>query len=154
MCQARQYVPLTHTHTHTRTCVYGSPSILRPPMEGEGIYLPTGPNHEISLTQITNRIVLSPKYCITRMWTVVFMLHSGHVENISRARLDIYSQSPITQFLQGPITMHGKCIFSMEQRKYGLVLQVVLKYRSLNTRMALWDQIKSSYNQAWFYMVK
>ena len=44
-----------------------------------------------------------------RVWTAVFTLHSGHVENVSRAR---YSQSPIMQFLQGLITMIGKCMYS------------------------------------------
>ncbi len=29
-----------------------------------------------------------------------------------RFACQIYSQSPITQFLQGPITMHGKCMYS------------------------------------------
>ena len=43
--------------------------------------------------------------------TDVFTLHSGHVENVSRARY-MYSQSPITQFLQGPTTMHWKCMYS------------------------------------------
>ncbi len=82
------------------------------------MYPPTGSNHQISLTQITNdqkkRNTLIAKilmYSIERVWTAVFTLHSGHVENVSRSRYTVNHQS---QFLQGPIhvPMHGKYIYS------------------------------------------
>ncbi len=55
------------------------------------LHPPTGPNHQISLTQITNRqkkgnSLITKIYGITRVWTAIFTLHSGHVENVSHAR--------------------------------------------------------------------
>ncbi len=63
---------------------------------GVYIYPPIGLNHQSYLIQITThkkRIVLSPTYRpITIVWTAIFTLHSGHVENVSRARYIVSHQ--------------------------------------------------------------
>ncbi len=64
-----------------------------------GVYPATGPDHQISLTQITKKKkeqVLSATYqCVTTVWTAVFTLHSRHIENVSRARYIVGHQSHI-----------------------------------------------------------
>ena len=64
------------------------------------IYPPTGPDHQISLTQIANRQKKPTNSLITKILmyyeSVVFRLHSGHVENVSRATVtnDVISTRP------------------------------------------------------------
>ncbi len=68
-----------------------------------GIYPPTGPDHQISLTQITitnrqkkNSLITNILHItILRVWTGIFMLHCDHAENVSRARYIVSDQSRI-----------------------------------------------------------
>ncbi len=89
--------------------------------EGEYImYIaPAGPNHQISLTQITKKNSLITKILMYYQ-SVDSLFHAALWSSWScreRFKYQIYSQSPITQFLpclQDPIlvTMHGKCMYS------------------------------------------
>ena len=73
------------------------------------------PNHDTNHQKKGNSLITKISMCYESV-LAVFTLHSGHAENVSnvsRARYIVNHQS--RQFLQGPITMQGKCMYPPSQ---------------------------------------
>ncbi len=103
----RQNIYMYLQHLSQNILRYSGPSLKGHSLREWKYIPPTAPDHQTSLTNDQKKNSLITKILIYyEVWTAVFVLHSGHV---SRARYNVYSQSPIVQFLHGPKTMHGKC---------------------------------------------